>query len=108
LGNIAKQRGIDIEYLPTMNRAQMQSLYANRSIVVLPVRYDTLNLVALEALFSGCPVAVSESAGVCDYLDQYHPRLPYIKIDFNNFYGAAGKLQDLIDNYDHHRAALLD
>jgi glycosyltransferase involved in cell wall biosynthesis len=108
LENIAKQRCIDVEYLPTMNRAQMQSLYANRSIVVLPVRYDTLNLVALEALFSGCPVAVSESAGVCDYLDQSHPGLPYIKIDFNNFYGAAGKLQELIDNYDQHRVSLLD
>lgn len=108
LANIAKQRGIDIEYLPTMNSTQMHTLYAGRSIVVLPVRYDTLNLVALEALFSGCPVAVSESAGVCDYLDQSHPGLPYIKIDFNSFYGAATKLQDLIFNYDQHRALLLE
>jgi glycosyltransferase involved in cell wall biosynthesis len=108
LENIAKQRGIDIQYLPTMNRAQMQELYSQRSIVVLPVRYDTLNLVALEALFSGCPVAISESAGVCDYLDQFHPGLPYIKIDLNNFYVAAGRIQELIDNYDQHRVALLD
>jgi glycosyltransferase involved in cell wall biosynthesis len=108
LKKIAYQRGIDVEYLPTMNRTQMQSLYAGRSIIILPVRYDTLNLVALEALFSGCPVAVSESAGVCDYLDKFHPGLPYIKIDFSNFYGVAGKLQDLIDNYDQHRAELLD
>ena len=108
LENIAKQRGIDVEYLPAMNRGQLRSLYANRTIVVLPVRYDTLNLVALEALFSGCPVAVSESAGVCDYLDQFHPGLPYIKIEFHNFYDSVGKLQDLIDNYDQHRAALLN
>ena len=107
LENIAKQRDIEVEYLPTMNRAQMACLYAERSIVVLSVRYDTLNLVALEALFSGCPVAVSEMAGVCDYLDQQHPGLPYIKIDFKDFYGATSKLQSLIDNYDQHREALL-
>lgn len=107
LENIAKQRDIEVEYVPTMNRAQMACLYAERSIVVLPVRYDTLNLVALEALFSGCPVAVSEAAGVCDYLDQQHPGLPYIKIYFKDFYAATSKLQSLIDNYDQHREALL-
>lgn len=107
LEKIAKQRGIEVEHLSSMSRAQMDRLYAERSIVVLPVRYDTLNLVALEALFSGCPVAVSASAGVCDYLDQQHPSLPYIKIDFKDFYGAASKLQDLIDNYDQYREALI-
>lgn len=106
LENIAKQREIDIDYLQTMNTVQMERIYGGRSIVVLPVRYDTLNLVALEALFSGCPVAVSTAAGVCDYLDQQHPELPYIKIDFKDFYGAASRLQDLIDNYDKHREAL--
>jgi len=107
LSEIAKQRGIEVEYLPAMNHAKMRRLYSERSIVVLPVRYDTLNLVALEALFSGCPVAISEAAGVCDYLDQQHPDLPYMKIDFKDFYGAASKLQNLIDNYDQHREALL-
>lgn len=106
LGNIAKQRGVDIEYLPSMNREQMDKLFSERSIVVLPVRNDTLNLVALEALFSGCPVAVSEAAGVCDYLDKQHPGLPYLKINFKDFYGVATQLQLLIDNYDQHRAAL--
>ena len=86
----------------------MQVLYSQRSILILPVRYDTLNLVALEALFSGCPVAISDKAGVCDYLDNVHPGLPYLKMDFNNFYGAVEKLRNLIENYDSHRKALHD
>jgi glycosyltransferase involved in cell wall biosynthesis len=106
LENIAKQRDIKIDYLPSMSRGQMAKLYADRTVVLLPVRYDTLNLVALEALFAGCPVAVSTKAGVCDYLDQQHPGLPYIKIDFDDFYSAVAKLQDLIDNYDQHREGL--
>jgi len=108
LQNIAKQRDIEIESLPAMNREQLGRLYADRSIVVLPVRYDTLNLVALEALFSGCPVAISACAGICDYLDEKHPGLPYVKIDFANFYAAVADIQDLVDNYDKHRQALLD
>jgi glycosyltransferase involved in cell wall biosynthesis len=108
LQNIAKQRDIEIESLSTMNGDELSQLYSNRSIVVLPVRYDTLNLVALEALFSGCPVVISSCAGVCDYLDEQHPGLPYIKIDFENFYAAVTDLQDLVDNYDLHRKALLD
>lgn len=108
LSNIAKQREIEIEQLPVMSPAEMQGLYGQRSILILPVRYDTLNLVALEALFSGCPVAISDKAGVCDYLDQAHPGLPYVKMDSNNFYESVGKLQDLIENYDRHREALLD
>lgn len=108
LENIAKQRDVDIKYMSTMNKKQMHDLYAERSIVILPVRYDTLNLVALEALFSGCPIAISERAGVCDYLDQFHPELPYVKINYNNLYSAVNKIKELIENYDQHRAALLN
>ena len=108
LQRIAKQRDIEIESLPAMDREQLSRLYAARSIVILPVRYDSLNLVALETLFSGCPIAISSCAGVCDYLDEEHPGLPYVKIDFDNFYAAVADLQDLVDNYDKHRQALLE
>ncbi len=108
LENIAKQREIEVEHLPVMSAAEMQILYGQRSILILPVRYDTLNLVALEALFSGCPVAISDKAGVCDYLDQAHPGLPYLKMESNNFYGSVERLQHLIENYDSHRDALLN
>ncbi len=107
LQNIAKARSIEIDYLPSMDSTHLGELYSQPSIIILPVRYDTLNLVALEALFSGCPVAVSSRAGVCDYLDTMHPELPYIKIDFDNFYGAVPLVQDLIDRYDYHRQKLL-
>lgn len=107
LENIANARGIKIESRSAMDSEQLSQLFAKRSIVVLPVRYDTLNLIALEALFSGCPVAISTAAGVCDYLNEQHPGLPYVKIDFNNFYAAVADIQDLIDNYDMHRKAIL-
>ena len=107
LENVAKHRGLDIRHLPPLSANQLATLYGLSSIVILPVRYDTLNLVALETLFSGCPLVVSSEAGVCDYLDQEHPHLPYVKIDLNNFYSAVPALRDLVENYGDRRRALL-
>ena len=106
LADIAEARGIRVEYRPALDREGLLKLFAASSILVLPVRYDSLNLIALDALFSGCPVAVSSKAGVCDYLDQNHPNLPYIKIDLGNFYASVARIRDLIENYDSHRRLL--
>jgi glycosyltransferase involved in cell wall biosynthesis len=106
LADIAEARGIRVEHRPALNREGLLKLFGASSIAVLPVRYDSLNLIALDALFSGCPVAVSSKAGVCDYLDQTHPNLPYIKIDLDNFYASVPRIRDLVDNYDSHRCLL--
>lgn len=108
LWDIAKKRDIKLDFLPSLDRQGLTQLFRQRSVVILPVRYDTLNLVALEAIFQGCPVAISAAAGVCDYLDETFPGLPYIKIDFNNFYAAASRINDLLENYDAYRKQLED
>ncbi len=103
---IAKKRDLTLEFQPSYQIKQLQQLFCQRSLIILPVRYDTLNLVALEALFSGCPVAISSEAGVCDYLDEAFPKLPYIRIDFNNFYQTVPKLEAVLRNYDQYRSKL--
>jgi glycosyltransferase involved in cell wall biosynthesis len=107
LWDIARKRDMTVEHLPSCSRQELSKLFRARSVVILPVRYDSLNLIALEALFEGCPVAVSSKAGVCDYLDEVHPGLPYIKIDFDDFYSAAERVGELLANYDDHRNRLL-
>lgn len=106
LAEMARRRGVEISYRKALAWPRLHTLYQENSILVLPVRYDSLNLVALEALFSGCPVAISSRAGVCDYLDTHHPSIPYVKIDFDNLYSAVGAIQDLIDRYPEHRQRL--
>lgn len=106
LHHFADARQSLVPHRGAMNHKELMQLYRQKSMVVLPVRFDTLNLVALEALFSGCPVAVSTKAGVCDYLDEYHPNLPYTKIDLERFYEAVPALEDVLTNYDAHRARL--
>ncbi len=106
LDEMAARRGIEISHRGSLGWEQLHALYQTNSILILPVRYDTLNLVALEALFSGCPVAISSKAGVCDYLDEFHPEIPYVKIDLDSIYSAVGPIQDLIDYYPEHRRRL--
>ena len=59
-----------MEHRRALDRDGLLKVFAAPSIIILPTRYDSFNLVALDALFSGCPVAVSSAAGVCDYLDE--------------------------------------
>jgi glycosyltransferase involved in cell wall biosynthesis len=106
LSGIAKHRDLSITFRPSYTPEHLKQLFQQRSVVILPVRYDSLNLIALEALFSGCPVAISSTAGVCDYLDQTFPEIPYLKIDLNHFYHVIPKLEDLLMHYDEHRARL--
>ncbi len=106
LAEIADARGIRVEHRRALDRDGLMKLFAAASIIILPTRYNSLNLVALDALFSGCPIAVSSAAGVCDYLDEAHPNLPYVKINLDNFYASVPLIRDLIENYDVHRRRL--
>lgn len=106
LANIADARGVEVEHRSALDRSGLLKVFATPSIIILPTRFDSLNLVALDALLSGCPVAVSSRAGACDYLDQTHPNLPYVKIDLDNVYASVPRIRDLVDNYDSHRRLL--
>lgn len=106
LSNLARHRDIIVKYEGSYTREQLDELYASRAFIILPTRYDTLNLVVLEALFSGCPVAVSTNAGVCRYLDENYPQIPYIKIDFDNYANSIAEIESALSNYDAYRENL--
>ena len=108
LSAIAATRQVEIDFLPGQDRAGLEAIFAGASFVVLPVRYDAFNLVALEALFKGCPTAVSSGAGVCDFLDERLPELPYVKIDLGNFYAAIGPLGAALADYPAYRRRLAE
>ncbi len=106
LERLARARGVDIGFMPSQNAAGLDGLYRENALVVLPVRYDSFNLVALEVLMKGCPMAVSNAAGVCDYLDERFPDVPYVKIDTRNIYGAVRELRGIVEDYDGYRRRL--
>lgn len=96
----------NIGYYKAKSREELNEVYNSKSLVIIPTRYDTLNLVALEALLSGCPVAVSEKAGVCKFLDNNYPELPYIKIRFDHLAEAIAEIEDVLKNYECYRELL--
>jgi glycosyltransferase involved in cell wall biosynthesis len=107
LDAMARTRSVAVERLPSQDAAGLERIYAGNSIVVLPVRYDQFNLIALEALLAGCPVAVSDAAGVCDYLDERLPQVPYIKLPLGSFYGGVPRIEDVLRDYAQYRGRLL-
>ena len=106
LDALARSRGLEIACEKSKTRPELLELYQNNTMLILPVRYDSFNLVALEALFSGCPVAISNQAGVCDYLDEKYPDLPFIKIDINNLYSAACDITKILDDFPKYQSNL--
>ena len=107
LSNIATNRNIDVKITKSVDQSQLEKIFNSKSIIILPVRQDTLNLVALQAIFSGCPLVISSRAGICEYLENHFPGLPFIKIDFENFYGSIHEINKIIGDYDNYRITLI-
>lgn len=99
--------GVPVELLPPMSPAELQQLFAQRTVVLLPSRYDTLNLLAVESLFSGCPTLIGDGAGACRYLDDIAPQVPYEKIQTSSPHSVRPALQQILENYDGYRTAIL-
>ena len=107
LQQLALHRNLDyINYYKAKTREELNEIYNTKSLVIIPTRYDTLNLVVLEALLSGCPVAVSENAGVCQFLDENYPDIPYIKIKFDRLAESLVQIEDALKNYECYRERL--
>ncbi|BAQ63372.1 glycosyltransferase [Geminocystis sp. NIES-3709] len=106
LRSMIDKRLININIEKPKNRQELTQIFAQPAITFLPSRYDTLNLLALESLFSGCPTAIGSGAGVCQFLEENFPQLPWIKIDVNNTYNCLPKLTEVLENYSDYREKL--
>ena len=102
--DLAKKNDLEINFSKPLSQDELNTIYTNNSILILPVRYDTFNLVALDAIFAGCPIAISKDAGICDFLDNEYPTIPYIRInDINN---AAIEIEKVLLNYNEYKSKL--
>lgn len=110
LRKMLKNRGASdaVSIVPTANRADLARLFASRAITVLPSRYDTFNLVAVESLLAGCPVAIGSGAGVCRFLEQSLPEVPFIKIPTVDWHACIGQLAEALNDYDDYRNRVVD
>ncbi|MGH7139762.1 MAG: glycosyltransferase, partial [Pirellulales bacterium] len=96
-----------VELCPSATPDELAAVFAGRSVTVVPSRYDTFNLVALESLFAGCPTAIGSGAGVCRFLDETFPEAPYVKIEMQSPLAALSRLAEVLHDYDRHRERLV-
>jgi glycosyltransferase involved in cell wall biosynthesis len=108
LAQLISHRGLDINIMAAMETWQLSQLFRSHTITLLPSRYDTLNLTAMESLFSGCPAAIGSGAGVCRFLRESYPKVPFINIDINNVYACIPEIYAVLNNYRDYRQRLID
>jgi len=108
LEEMLKNRNKGIQLLPPKTQNELMALFATQSVTFVPSRYDTLNLIALESLFSGCPTVIGSGAGVCRLLEESFPEIPFVKIDLDNIYACLSDIDAILTNYSEYRRQLVD
>ncbi|BCL35888.1 glycosyltransferase [Nostoc sp. MS1] len=99
----------DIRLRSSMSYEELcEQVFASKSLTILPSKYDTFNLTALESLFSGCPTVIGTGAGIVRFLLETYPNLPLITIDINNIYSCIQQIIRLLENYDEYRYQLVE
>jgi len=106
LNTITKNRNLDIEIRDSVSQETMRDFFAQSYLTVLPSRYDTLNLVALESLFAGCPVVLGENTGVVGFIKKEFPTMPIHVLPTDDLSTCIDVLQHAIENYHEDRKAI--
>ena len=108
LQKMMKNRDIQVNLLPPKSQSNLMELFTQKGITFVPSRYDTLNLVALESLFSGCPTVIGSGAGVCRFLEEDFREVPFVKIDLDNIYACLSEIEEILANYSSYRQQLVE
>jgi glycosyltransferase involved in cell wall biosynthesis len=103
----AELRGMTFTNVPALKRNKVMELLQRKAINVVPSRYETLSLSALESLLHGCPTIISDRCGVVQYLKTHHPEIPFYETDLTCARDSAHTLKMIIENYDAERAKLI-
>jgi glycosyltransferase involved in cell wall biosynthesis len=106
LNTLIKNRNLNIEVKDSVSQATMQEFFTQSNLTVLPSRYDTFNLVALESLFAGCPVVVGENTGVVSFIKKEFPAMPIHVLPMDDLATCIKVLEHAIENYHEDRKTI--
>jgi len=106
LNTLIKNRNLYIEIKDCVSQTTMMEFFTQSYLTVLPSRYDTFNLVALESLFAGCPVVISENTGVVGFIKKEFPDMPIHILPMDDLATCINVLQHAIESYHEDRKAI--
>ena len=101
-------RGLKPEILGSQPHEQIRKIIGDRTVILLPSRHDTFNLVALEALVGGCPALVSDQAGISTWIQEKLPALDWLVVGVDCGRSAASSVSDVLRHYDTRRDAVIE
>lgn len=93
-----KNRGVILQELKSTKSSEVYSNIKNTDILIIPSRFDSFNLVALEAIALGKRVAISNKCGVFHFLTEKYPEIYFTEIDINNLVFSAQEISKSLDN----------
>lgn len=108
LAAMVGKRRLEVEITGGWSAAEVRALLAQRTLLLLPSRHDTFNLVALEALMQGCPALISDRAGFSLWLRSRLPELDWLVVPVDCGRRAAARVDEVLREYDARRAELID
>jgi|GEM_PF-1085475 len=104
---LCRNRTLPLEIRPIADSIDIARLFYTSSITVVPSRWDSLNLVSLESLLSGCPTLLSKAAGAYHFLHDFFPNVPLLTLDPNDLFACVPSLIEVLDNYADYRRQLV-
>ncbi len=108
LAGMARLRGLSPEITGGWPRAALDRLFESRTVLLLPSRHDTFNLIALEAIARGCPAVVSRAAGVARWVERHLSGLGWLIADPGCSRAAALQTEAVLRDYDACRRRLVE
>jgi len=107
LRELAARLGLEAQFdLQMSDEALRAEIYAARTVVVIPSRTDSFNLVALEALSHGVPILLSRHTGAAGFLEENHPAIAPPIIEPEDVETSAAALAALLRDYPAQAAGL--
>ena len=82
----------DIHFIEKLPQSELQSLYKESSLFILPTRYEIFGMVLLESMYFGTPVITYKAAGPLDVIENEKDGIVMDNFEIENWFNKVKEL----------------